>query len=85
MALFWEKFNFDEYIPMVPTSAITGDGMGDLMAMMVLMCQKFLLNKLMWSQEVEATVLEVCCCCCCLHDLLVYYLCTCLFICCLLL
>ena len=64
MALFWEKFNFDEYIPMVPTSAITGDGMGDLMAMMVLMCQKFIVNRLMWSREVEATVLEVCLCVC---------------------
>ncbi|KAI6646778.1 Eukaryotic translation initiation factor 5B-like [Oopsacas minuta] len=59
VALFWEKFNFDEYIPMVPTSAITGDGMGDLMAMMVLMSQKFLIHQLMWSREVEATVMEV--------------------------
>ena len=45
---------------MVPTSAISGDGMGDLMAMMVLMCQRFLFNRLMWSREMEATVLEVC-------------------------
>ena len=44
---------------MVPTSAITGDGMGDLMAMMVLVSQKFLNHQLMWSAEVEATVMEV--------------------------
>ena len=59
VALFWEKFNFDEYVPMVPTSAITGDGMADLMAMMVIMSQKFLIYQLMWSPEVEATVMEV--------------------------
>ena len=44
---------------MVPTSAITGDGMGDLMAMMVLMSQKYLINQLMWSSVLEATVMEV--------------------------
>ena len=44
---------------MVPTSAITGDGMADLMAMMVIMSQKFLIYQLMWSPEVEATVMEV--------------------------
>ena len=59
MGLFWEKLNFGEYIPMVPTSAITGDGMGDLMAMMVLVSQKFMANQLMWSSEVEATIMEV--------------------------
>ena len=59
VALCWEKVNFKEYIPMVPTSAITGDGMGDLIALMVTFSQKFLAEGLMFSQELDALVLEV--------------------------
>ena len=61
VALFWEKVDFTEYIPMVPTSAITGDGMGDLIALVVTYSQKFLSQQLMLSREVEAVVMEVCC------------------------
>ncbi len=60
MAMFWEKVNFREYVPMVPTSAITGDGMGDLIAMLVNYSQRMLIDQLMLSQELEALVLEVC-------------------------
>ena len=59
VALFWEKVNFQEYIPVVPTSAITGDGMGDLIALLVNYSQKVLSNQLMLSQELEAMVMEV--------------------------
>jgi translation initiation factor IF-2 len=58
-ALFWEKVDFKEYIPMVPTSAITGDGMGDLIALLVSFSLKMLTKQLMLSMELEALVLEV--------------------------
>lgn len=59
VALFWEKVDFSEYIPLVPTSAHTGDGMGDLIALLVTYSQNVLAPKLMLSQEPEAVVLEV--------------------------
>ena len=59
VALFLEKVNFQEYIPVVPTSAITGDGMGDLIALLVNYSQRVLSNQLMLSQELEAMVMEV--------------------------
>lgn len=58
-APFWEKVDFREYIPMVPTSAITGDGMGDLIALLVTFSLKLLTRQLMLSMELEALVLEV--------------------------
>lgn len=57
--MFWDKVDFREYIPMVPTSAITGDGMGDLIALLVNYSQKMLADQLMLSPELEALVLEV--------------------------
>lgn len=51
--------DFSDYVPLVPTSAITGDGMGDLIALMVNYSQNNLTEKLMLSKELEAIVLEV--------------------------
>lgn len=59
VALFWEKVDFSEYVPLVPTSAITGDGMGDLIALLVEYSSKKLSHALMLSMEVEAMVMEV--------------------------
>lgn len=59
MALFWDKVDFSEYIPLVPTSAITGDGIGDLIALSVEKSSKNLASTLMLSMEVEAVVMEV--------------------------
>lgn len=58
-ALFWDRVDFKEYIPVVPTSAVTGDGMGDLIAQVVGFSKKMLQDQLMFSKEVEAVVLEV--------------------------
>ena len=51
--------DFSDYIPLVPTSAITGDGMGDLIALLVEYSQRHLLDMLMLSMELEALVMEV--------------------------
>lgn len=62
VALFWEKVDFTEYVALVPTSAITGDGMGDLIALLVEYSSKNLAQSLMLSMEIEAMVMEVCVC-----------------------
>lgn len=59
MALFWEKVDFSDYVPLIPTSAITGDGMGDLLAQLVEYSSKKLVHALMLSMEIEAMVMEV--------------------------
>ena len=58
-ALFWDKVDFTEYIPLVPTSAISGDGMADLIAQIVTYSEKHLVDNLMFSKEIDAIVLEV--------------------------
>lgn len=47
---------------MVPTSAVTGDGMGDLIALLVEYSSKKLVDTLQLSMEIEAMVMEVSCC-----------------------
>ena len=47
------------YISMVPTSAHSGEGMGNLMALLVQLSQDMLAKRLSFSQELQATVLEV--------------------------
>ena len=59
VALFWDKVDFSEYVPLIPTSAITGDGMGDLIALLVEYSLKNLVELLMLSMELEAMVMEV--------------------------
>ena len=57
--LFYENDDPKEYISMIPTSAHSGDGMGNLMAMVVNSCQKYLAKRLAFSNELHCTVLEV--------------------------
>ncbi|KAH8300364.1 hypothetical protein KR018_000007 [Drosophila ironensis] len=58
-ALFYENKDPKTYISMVPTSAITGEGMGNLLFMITDFCQNMLAKRLMYSEELQATVLEV--------------------------
>merc|ERR1719431_1800015 len=58
-ALFYENPDPEEYISLVPTSAHSGDGMGNLMASLVDMSQSFLAKRLSYTEELQATVLEV--------------------------
>lgn len=51
--------NFDEYISVVPTSAFCGDGIGNLMSHIVSQCETRLLNKLIFRDELDCTVMEV--------------------------
>lgn len=44
---------------MVPTSAHSGDGMGSLIAMIIERCQTTLAKRLSYTDELQATVMEV--------------------------
>ena len=58
-ALFYENKNPKEYISLVPTSAHSGDGMGNLIALICELCQTLLAKRLAFSEELQATAMEV--------------------------
>ncbi|XP_030766537.1 eukaryotic translation initiation factor 5B [Sitophilus oryzae] len=58
-ALFHKNPDPRSYISLVPTSAITGEGMGNLLALIVDYCQTKIRKRLMYSEDLQATVLEV--------------------------
>lgn len=58
-ALFYENPDPKSYVSLVPTSAITGEGMGNLLDLIVENCQTHLYKRLVFSPELQATVLEV--------------------------
>ncbi|XP_031346389.1 eukaryotic translation initiation factor 5B isoform X2 [Photinus pyralis] len=58
-ALCYENPDERSYVSLVPTSAVTGEGMGNLLSLIVENCQNRLTKRLMYSEELQATVLEV--------------------------
>uniref|UniRef100_A0A2S2NB08 Eukaryotic translation initiation factor 5B n=1 Tax=Schizaphis graminum TaxID=13262 RepID=A0A2S2NB08_SCHGA len=58
-ALFYENPDPKSYVSLVPTSAITGEGMGNLLDLIVENCQTHLYKRLVFNNELQATVLEV--------------------------
>lgn len=58
-ALFYENKNPKEYISLIPTSAHSGDGMGNLIALICSLCQTLLAKRLAYSEELQATAMEV--------------------------
>ncbi|EER29202.1 hypothetical protein D8B26_000487 [Coccidioides posadasii str. Silveira] len=57
--LFWENKSMARNVSLVPTSAHTGEGVPDLLKLLVTLTQERMTNKLMYLSEVECTVLEV--------------------------
>mmetsp|Transcript_8358 Transcript_8358/g.21996 ORF Transcript_8358/g.21996 Transcript_8358/m.21996 type:complete len:1106 (+) Transcript_8358:1-3318(+) len=57
--LYWENPDPRKYISLVPTSAITGEGMPDLLMMLVSLSQKMLETRLMFVNHLQCTVIEV--------------------------
>lgn len=59
--LYWElkPDEADEWIPIVPTSAITGDGMGNLIAQVIDSAQTIVGKKITYNNGVKCTVMEV--------------------------
>jgi translation initiation factor 5B len=58
-ALFYKNPDPKTHVSLVPTSAITGEGMGNLLALIMEYCQSLLWKRLKFSEELQATVLEV--------------------------
>lgn len=57
--LYWENIDMRKTVSLVPTSAITGEGMPDLLMLLLSLPQKLLTERLMFCSTLEATVLEV--------------------------
>lgn len=58
-ALFFENKDPRTFLSLVPTSAHTGDGMGNLIALLVELTQTMLAKRLAYSLELRAQVMEV--------------------------
>ena len=57
--LFYENKDMRRYVSLVPTSAHTGEGIPDLLRLLVTLTQERMTSALMYLSEVEATILEV--------------------------
>ena len=57
--VYWKNTSFKEYVAIVPTSAFTGEGIADLLMLVLGLTQKMMAQDLMYSAELQATVLEV--------------------------
>ena len=58
-ALYYDNPNPKEYISLVPTSAHSGDGMGNLIALLCQYSQTFLAKRVSVTEELQCTVMEV--------------------------
>lgn len=57
--LYFENKNMSKYVSIVPTSAVTGEGVPDLLWLLLELTQKRMSKQLMYLSKVEATILEV--------------------------
>lgn len=57
--LYFENKNLSKYVSIVPTSAVTGEGVPDLLWLLLELTQKRMSKQLKYLSHVEATVLEV--------------------------
>ncbi|KAJ2627575.1 eukaryotic translation initiation factor 5B, partial [Coemansia sp. RSA 1694] len=57
--LYYKNKNFAKYVSLVPTSAFSGEGIPDLLDLLVTLTQQRMSNQLMYYSELECTVLEV--------------------------
>jgi translation initiation factor 5B len=57
--LYYENKNFARNVSLVPTSAITGEGIPDMIMLLINLTQQRMSDRLMYLSELECTVLEV--------------------------
>lgn len=57
--LFYENKDPRTFVSLIPTSAHTGDGMGNLIALLVELTQTMLVRRLAHCDELRAQVMEV--------------------------
>ena len=57
--LFYQNKSMSKFVSLVPTSAHTGEGIPDMLKLIVQLTQERMVGSLMYLSEVQATVLEV--------------------------
>lgn len=57
--VYWKNPNLAEYVSIVPTSAISGEGISDLLLQLIMMTQTVCRDQIMFHSIIECTVLEV--------------------------
>lgn len=57
--LYFQNKNMSKYVSIVPTSAVTGEGVPDLLWLLLELTQKRMSKQLMYLSRLEATILEV--------------------------
>ena len=57
--LYWENDDINHTVSLVPTSAHSGEGVPDLLMMLITLTQERQVEKLMYMESVQCTVLEV--------------------------
>lgn len=57
--LFYENKSMAKFVSLIPTSAHTGEGIPDMLKLIVQLTQERMVGSLMYLSEVQATVLEV--------------------------
>jgi translation initiation factor 5B len=57
--LYYENKNLARYVSLVPTSAHTGEGIPDMLKLLIELTQQRMAEKLMYLSSLECTVLEV--------------------------
>lgn len=58
-SLYYRNPDIKTYISMVPTSALSSDGIGNLMGLIVDFSQTILAKRISYSKELQCTVMEV--------------------------
>ena len=59
VALYWKNPDPRHYVNVVPTSAVTGEGIPDLLQLIVKLTQSRMADRLMFVDSPQCTVLEV--------------------------
>lgn len=57
--LFYENKSLSKFVSLIPTSAHTGEGIPDMLKLIIQLTQERMVGSLMYLSEVQATVLEV--------------------------
>lgn len=59
VSLYWKNKDPKKVVNMVPTSAITGEGIPDMLQLLVKLTTSWMVDKLTYLSELQCTVLEV--------------------------
>lgn len=57
--LYWENDDMKSTVSLIPTSAMSGEGVNDMLHMLVRLTQERMSTSLMYSATLQCTVLEV--------------------------